>query len=161
MIGQYKVFVLQSLTMTSVNAFIEFKRFATGIELTSKKLKDKVTQETISSKLEIEHDAFVDNLKESVHNIQGKLDSIETKIHGPVESRLSQVTAIEILQRCKSLHDSNEEMLNYLINKYDQKGLDIKVNWVMETDNLSEKSYRYNYIIVLTLIKTISFILLI
>lgn len=98
--------------MSTAAAFLELKRFLTGIESTSQKLKKYVTDGDSSTQLYgAEGDAFVNSLENNVHSVQNRLDDIETNICGTIETRLSQVTMLEILQQCKFLHQANEEMV--------------------------------------------------
>ena len=98
--------------MSTAAAFLELKRFLTGVESTSQKLKANVTEEKSSASFHgLEGDAFVDSLESNVLSVQTRLDDIETNICGAIDTRLSQVTMLEILQKCKALHHANQEMI--------------------------------------------------
>jgi hypothetical protein len=108
---------------TTAGAFLELKRFLTGIESTSQKLKASITDGKASkSFVGIEGDNFVHNLEENVLSVQSKLDLIESNVCGTVETRLSQVTMLEILQKCKALHNSNESMISVVEKRMSKHG---------------------------------------
>lgn len=98
--------------MSTAVAFLELKRLLTGIESTSQRLKAEIA-DIKSSKpfVSVESDEFVDGLENKVRSVQVRLDAMESNICGAVENRLSQVTMMEILQKCKTLHNANEEMI--------------------------------------------------
>ena len=98
--------------MSTAVAFLELKRLLTGIESTSQRLKAEI-KDVKSSKpfVSVESDEFVDGLENKVRSVQVRLDAMESNICGAVENRLSQVTMMEILQKCKTLHNANEEMI--------------------------------------------------
>ena len=98
--------------MSTAVAFLELKRLLTGIESTSQRLKAEI-KDVKSSKpfVSVESDEFVDGLENKVRSVQVRLDAMESNICGAVENRLSQVTMMEILQKCKTLHNANDEMI--------------------------------------------------
>ena len=99
--------------MSTATAFLELKRFLGGIESTTQKLKASVAEgKSTTPSFGVEGDAFVDSLASSVTSVQSRLDVIESSICGAVESRLSQVTMLEILQKCKALYRANERMIS-------------------------------------------------
>ena len=98
--------------MSTAAAFLELKRFLTCVESTSQKLKANVTDGKFSeTSYGVEGDAFVNSLESNVISVQTRLDDIETNICGAIETRLSQVTMLEIHQKCKALHLANHEMI--------------------------------------------------
>lgn len=108
---------------TTAGAFLELKRFLTEIESTSQKLKASITDGKASkSFVGIEGDNFVHSLEENVLSVQSKLDLIESNVCGTVETRLSQVTMLEILQKCKALHNSNESMISVVEKRMSKYG---------------------------------------
>jgi hypothetical protein len=98
--------------MSTAVAFLELKRLLTGIESTSQRLKAEI-KDVKSSKpfVSVEGDEFVDGLENKVRSVQVRLDAMESNLCGAVENRLSQVTMMEILQKCKTLHNANDEMI--------------------------------------------------
>ena len=93
-------------------AFLELKRLLTGIESTSQRLKAEIKDVKLSKPfISVESDKFVDALESKVRSVQSRLDAMESNICGVVENRLSQVTMMEILQKCKTLHNANDEMI--------------------------------------------------
>jgi hypothetical protein len=57
-----------------------------------------------------------------VRAIQSRLEDIESSVCGPADSRLSQVTMLEILQKCKAVHQANESMIGILEKKLSAQG---------------------------------------
>ena len=106
-------------------AFLELKRLLTGIESTSQRLKAEI-KDVKSSKpfISVESDKFVDALESKVRSVQSRLDAMESNICGVVENRLSQVTMMEILQKCKTLHNANDEMIRVAERRMAAYGFD-------------------------------------
>ena len=98
--------------MATASAFLHLKRLLTGIESTSQRLKANIVDEKSSkSFVGVEGDDYVMSLEKKVQDVQLRLDTIEASVCGAVEIRLSQVTMVEIFQKCKNLHSANEEMI--------------------------------------------------
>lgn len=98
--------------MATATAFLHLKRLLTGIESTSQRLKANIVDDKSSkSFVGAEGDDYVVSLEKKVQDVQLRLDSMEASVCGAVEIRLSQVTMLEILQKCKTLHIANEEMI--------------------------------------------------
>jgi hypothetical protein len=98
--------------MATASAFLHLKRLLTGIESTSQRLKANIVDEkSPKSFLGAQGDDYVMSLEKKVQDVQLRLDTMEASVCGAIEIRLSQVTMVEILQKCKTLHSANEEMI--------------------------------------------------
>lgn len=99
-------------TMATASAFLHLKRLLTGIESTSQRLKANIVDEKSPKPFGgAEGDDYVMSLEKKLLDVQLRLDTMEASVCGAIEIRLSQVTMVEILQKCKSLHSANEEMI--------------------------------------------------
>jgi predicted kinase len=67
-------------------------------------------------------ETFVAGIESNVRAIQERLEDIESSVCGPIESRLSQVTMFEILQKCKAVHQANDSMIMILEKKLSSQG---------------------------------------
>lgn len=111
--------------MSTAVAFLELKRLLTGIESTSQRLKAEIQDVKLSKPfISVESDKFVDALESKVRSVQSRLDAMESNICGVVENRLSQVTMMEILQKCKTLHNANDEMIRIAERRMAAYGFD-------------------------------------
>jgi hypothetical protein len=98
--------------MATASAFLHLKCLLTGIESTSQRLKANIIDEKSSKPfVGTEGDEYVIGLEKKVQDVQLRLDTMEASVCGAIEIRLSQVTMVEILQKCKTLHIANEEMI--------------------------------------------------
>ena len=107
--------------MSSTAAFLELKQFLSGVEIDTKKLKESVTEKNVKV-IGVKGDEFILGLEQTVLGVQSKLNEIECNVSGSPESRLSQVTMLEILQKCKAVHHANDTMLAVLVAKMNKRG---------------------------------------
>ena len=106
--------------MSSAAAFLELRQFLGGLEISSRKLRESLQEK--NKVFGVQGDVFVDGLAQTVVGVQSRLNDIETSVSGPPESRLSQVTMLEILQKCKAVHHANDAMLSALTAKLTKRG---------------------------------------
>ena len=100
---------------------MELKQFLSGVEIDTKKLKEQVTEKS-GKVFGVKGDEFILGLEQTVLGVQSKLNEIECTVSGSPESRLSQVTMLEILQKCKAVHHANDTMLAVLVAKMNKRG---------------------------------------